>query len=304
MVEPETYKDRGNRLRKILAAPVRVYNDGSFGINGGGIQWQRETKKLLLYWPKVIIPQILDNVTFNQFSSFDSPTLHYLRDQRQIETIVFETKPDDPPDLSGIVERTRDYLNNLCSLQTGFAIFQCPTEPDKLSDYISNLVGNDTTRVASAVSVQVSLIDILPMAPPSATFQDLIDFKRKRAAEFSEFRAMVDRLSYTFSSVGDLEEGARLAANEARSALADLDRLTLEKWPNRLLGSITTSLGNFSKNMLAGAAVGSVFEEPLHGAFIGAASGAIVAFADNALKGARFDQTTKPFAYCLHAKNL
>lgn len=300
----ECRKDRGDGLRKILATPVRVYNDGSNAINFGGIQWQTETKKMLLYWPKVIIPQIVDRNWHNQFQSFDLPTLDYLRNQSQIETLVLETKPDDFDFFSGIIERTRDYISNLDSWKTGFAVFQNPTQPDSPSDYIRNIVGTDPTRVASAVSVQISLINMLPMPPASATLQDIIDFKRKRAVEFAEFRHMIDRLSYTFSSAGDLEEGARLAAEEARSALVQLDRLTLEKWPNRVLGGVTTSLGNFSKNMFAGAVAGYFFEEPIRGAFIGATSSAIVTLVDSALSGARFDQSKKPFAYCFHAQNL
>lgn len=236
-------------MKKILAVPVRVYNNGSIAMNGGSIQWQKDVRKLLLYWPRVVIPQVVDNEFHNTVQTFDPNALSYLKGEGQIENIILETRSGDANLVAGIADRTREFIGAMTSWNTSFAIFQHSGEPDSQADYIRNLVGIDTTREASAVSVQLSLMNMLPMAPPSATLQDIVDFKRKRAAEFTRFRSMLDSLSYNFSAPGDLEEGARLAANEVRSALVDLDRLTLEKWPNRVLDSITTSFGNFSKNV-------------------------------------------------------
>jgi len=291
-------------LKKILATPVRVYNSGATGINVGGIIWQNEVRKLLLYWPKVVIPNVVDSIGHNNFSSLDPSALSYLENEGKIENILLETRRDDSNVAAGIAERTREYLSHIESSDTSFAIFQSDSEPDSQADYIRNLIGTDITRVASAVSVQVSLMQMLPMVPHSATLQDIIDFKRKRADEFSNFRDMLDRLSHIFSKHGDLEEGARLAAKEAQSALVDLDRLTLERWPDRFLCGITAILGNFSKNMVVGGAVGTFVNEPLTGVFVGAATSAFLTKVDTPLFGARFDGKTKPFAYCLHARNL
>ena len=287
-------------MREILYSPVRLYDNHMLGLSVGSITWRRYLQTSILYWPSTIVPLLFDDHCENRFHIFDEAELKYLKDTGSLRTVDFHSISMDFN--SDLLYLTRSFLSQYAS--AGMCIgFNGEKEEGDRSDFIKNFFGDSNLPTDIRVGVKVTLLNSLPVAPPNVAWQDIVDYKCKRADELEELHIYFDKLSAMYVGAGDIQDATRLAAHEIAPILERIDATMTERWGRVIRHSLTTGLGVFSRNALIGAAVGTVFGEPIPGAIAGGVTAAVETVVTNGWNSPELKKDG-PLAYAFHRNRI
>lgn len=154
-------------------------------------------------------------------------------------------------------------------------------------------------------AIEANLYHALPVPGPGVTFQDILEFKLRRAAELAELRAGMDDLYLSIAQSADVPRAKTASLERLERALAAIEHVTSESWALRLRSSIKVDVS--LPSVLGAAAAGSVlaasFTLPLAlGAGLGAAAGAIKLDLKQESALAKLPSGTQALAYAIHVK--
>jgi hypothetical protein len=135
----------------------------------------------------------------------------------------------------------------------------------------------DDERIQTRV-IETTLYRALPVPGDDVSFEDILEFKRRRAAELLELRAELDALYLSLVDSADLPRAMTTAISRVSDSLVALEKVSSESWASRLCSTmkVDVSLPSLAKGAIEGAIVASAFALPIElGAGLGAANVAL-----------------------------
>lgn len=154
-------------------------------------------------------------------------------------------------------------------------------------------------------AIEATLYQVLPVPGPDVTFQDILEFKHRRAAELAELRAEMDQLYLSLAQSVDLPRAKTAALDRLERALVAIERVTSESWARRLRSSVKVdiSLPQIMVYATAASCLATSFAIPLA---VGAAAGAMLGAIKLELKQetslAKLPPGTSSLAYAIQVK--
>jgi hypothetical protein len=199
-----------------------------------------------------------------------------------------------------------DFARVMLDLQFNTLMFKNILEPGSWSlgqdsqTLIAPLTGTVETRC-----IEVELYSAVPVPTPDVSFEDILDFKRRRNDELKSFRSAMDALYQEVIGAADIPRAKLQAIAGLESAVQELNKVFRENFARRFLSSLKVELNvpNITMGAAGGAVAASKFGLPLE---LGAAAGAIGAAVRFDLpyvrKGINIPDRLKDYAYLIHVE--
>lgn len=266
----------------------------------------------------VITPKFtFDGRTLSTGSGFDPISLrHYLLywDKLDWPDNNIISLGDGGPDIeflksTGVLERTvikfTGFSGNIGYAMLGMQVAALQIRNDKEPGSWS-LAQDSQALVASPEgtvevrSIEVELYSAIPVPTRDVSYDDVLDFKRRREAELKSFRSAMDDLYQEVIASVDIPRAKLQAIVRLERAIQELNNVFGESFSKRFLSSLKVELNipNIAAFAVGGAAAASTFGIPLA---IGASTGAIAAAVkfdlSNIRKGSRIPDQLKDYAY-------
>lgn len=273
-------------LRGIVITPRFTFDGQKLSFNGGFDPVS--LRQYLLYWDKIDWPN-------NNIIAFgdDAPEFTFLKE-------------------ACVLERTMVRFNSFNG-NVGYAMLQMQVaalearnakEPGAWSlAQQSPLLASSTEGTVDTRSIEVELYSAIPVPSEDVPFQDVLEFKQRRAAELLQFRAAMDALYQETIGAADIPRAKLQAQAYLERAVQDLNDAFGESFARRLLASFKVELNvpNIAGLAFAGGAAASSFGLSVG---VGAAAGAIAAAVKFNLahirKGANIPERLRDYAYLHH----
>lgn len=162
-------------------------------------------------------------------------------------------------------------------------------------------------------SLVVNLVDALPVPGPEVPLEVIFEFRLKRRAELLAFRAAMDDLYDKIIVSTDPARAVASALEKIESALADLHRVSDERWVSRTAESVRTylALSDPKAAQISLAAMGALGANFIHlspalGALAGLAANAALTFEQRRHVSPlnRLPAASRDFAYLYHAQHM
>jgi hypothetical protein len=166
--------------------------------------------------------------------------------------------------------------------------FWCMTESDP-TRY------SETSAFENGRSLLVELSGSLPLPPTGTPIEEMLEFKRKRAAELERMRAALDDLYLKIASSADEHMAMQKATQELDRSISDLLKSSKEWWKLVKLSDLKT-LGNLGASTITGALIGMT-ALPTAGAIVGG-GGAVLSIA-NGIKSKLKADRASPYWYAV-----
>lgn len=269
----------------------------------------------------VITPKFaFDGRTLSTGSGFDPISLrHYLLywDKLDWPDNNIISLGDGGPDIeflksTGVLERTvikfTGFSGNIGYAMLGMQVAALQFRNDKDPGSWS-LAQDSQVLVASpegtveARSIEVELYSAIPVPTRDVSYDDVLDFKRRRESELKSFRSAMDDLYQDVIASVDIPRAKLQAIVRLERSIQELNDVFGESFSKRFLSSLKVELNvpNIAALAVGGAAAASTFGIPLA---IGASAGAIAAAVKFDLsiirKGSRIPDQLKDYAYLHH----
>lgn len=274
--------------RGIVITPMFTF-DGRTLSMGGGFD-PISLRHYLLYWDKLDWP---DN---NIISLGDGgPDIEFLKS-------------------TGVLERTvvkfSGFSGNIGYAMLGMQVAALQIRNDKepgswsLAQDSQELVASPEGTVEFR-SIEMELYSAVPVPTRDVSYDDVLEFKRRRDDELKSFRSAMDDLYQEVIAAADIPRAKLQAITRLERAVQELNDVFGESFSKRFLSSLKVELNvpNIAVLAAGGAAAASTFGIPLA---IGASAGAIAAVVKFDLshirKGERIPDQLKDYAYLHHVE--
>lgn len=123
--------------------------------------------------------------------------------------------------------------------------------------------------------IEFELHKCMPIPTSDVPFEDILEFKLRRRDEYTAFKNYVGELYLDIVNSNDVPRSKVQAINKLEEAISDIDKITTESFPKRIMKSFSLNLNpaNLSTHGLAGAGAATLFGVPLS---LGAAAGSML----------------------------
>jgi len=250
--------------RALLLSPYSADGD-SFGILGD-LRILQALRPAVLYWDKVAVPIVAPGMLPILEGDVD-----YLVSAGAVERRNVMSQNSFIADRNTVAFLARDFLQ----ASRHSASIMCPVGDQatliKFLEIVAGEVGTDQPSKRDVLIM--SIRDALPAPPDGVAFQEILEFRIRRADELKRLNQAIDLLAVQLSGADKLEDAVRVARDQVQAALRDIDKVFSEKWPARVLSSIQMNIPSIAGSSLV-AAAGTAFELGLNFAIGAAASGA------------------------------
>jgi hypothetical protein len=230
--------------RGIIAAPgiISGYNNGfkmERGLSG------EEIRYYLLYWDKIVIPD-------NNLVSIGLPEQELLLESGLVSRplVGFSGRFDGEMIAQAIAE---------AQALTASRLFAAEPDTDWTVHQIGDVLSMPSRFLTKQPSVNVQLVNALPVPSENVPISEIIDFKDRRRAEFEALHQYIDEayhaiLVHSDPGIATREEMARIGR-----AVKNLDRVSTERWKTTKKYDLTAELSLDGNKMMTGAALASAF---------------------------------------------
>jgi len=238
MVEP---------TRTAIISPIYV-RPGSVGISGDlGIL--NAARASILYWDFIDIPE---------HPGFRMPTVDQLAEFLKAEGAGSSFRYGEGPftghvSYKGFAFTLQNRMQESNNVGRSASLIQPLGDLGQLNDYMSRLLGIDQQFQTRMKTVELAILNSLPVPPPGSAFSDILAFKRRRADHLQLLWEAITDMAVQFSGADNIRDATELVSKKVSAALSEIDRVVKETWPHRLLRHINT---NFESSVLTGAATG------------------------------------------------
>lgn len=266
-----------------LLFPVNIEQFGHEAIGPRHIP-EENLQSAILYWDRIACPT-------NNFIHCKLQNEEILMD----EGILIRPKwiGSGSFNLNDILQRSVEYQEKqFAELERSQPGFWCFTEssPTALASTPAFEVGRSTL---------VELVGSLPLPPAGTPIENILEFKRKRAAELQHLRAALDDIYLKISDSNDQEMAFKIAAEQLDKSIEDLLKSSREWWKSINI-SDTKTLINLGRDSMAPFLVGAAFQMPAAGAIVGGV-GAVLSIAAGIKSKLKSDRKS-PFWYAVSVK--
>lgn len=151
--------------------------------------------------------------------------------------------------------------------------------------------------------IEVELYSAVPVPTGDVSYEDVLEFKRRRSDELMCFRSAMDDLYQEVIGAADIPRAKLQAIARLEKAVQELNDVFGESFSRRLLSSlkIELNLPNVAAFAAGGAATASTFGIPLAiGASVGAVAAAVKFDLAHIRKGANIPDQLRDYAYLHH----
>ena len=160
--------------------------------------------------------------------------------------------------------------------------------------------GNGTVNTRA---IEVELYSALPVPTADIPFEDILEFKKRRADELHRFRNSMDELYLYVANAADIPRAKLQVISQLHSSLQDLNSVFDETFRSRLLGSLKVELNlpNLVTGALGGAWAASEINMPLQfGAAVGTVLSAIKFDMTQIQRAKAIPDSLRDYAYLHH----
>jgi hypothetical protein len=226
---------------------------------------------------------------------------------------IGEGGPDmDFLESAGVLERTRvdfsSFSGNIGYAMLGMQVVALQIRNERqpgcwsLAQDSQTLVASPEGTVESR-SIEVALYSAVPVPTQDVSYDDILEFKRRRDDELKSFRSVMDDLYQQVIAAADIPRAKLQAITRLEKAVQELNNVFGESFSNRFLSSLKVELNipNIAAFAAGGAVAASTFGIPLAiGASVGAIAAAVRFDLSYIRKGARIPEQLKDYAYLHH----
>lgn len=250
--------------RGVIASPAII------NIISGGFHMERaispqEVRYYALYWDKIVIP--------------DSNLIHI---EIPEEEVLVQT---------GVIERPGVRFEGRwggSDMGYSFALAQAEVAKkliahDNTTDWVVHQIGSSLILpnefMEARNTIRCELVNVLPVPPGDAPIADVLDFKQRRSDELNNLHVHLECAYLEALKSPDPELSKKSAIRELSRSIADLERVSSEKWQRTSKFDCSFELNlnsvNLSKAIAASAVLdffSNVFSVPISPALAGVAS--------------------------------
>lgn len=230
--------------RGVIAAPciIRALDKGFIMERVITIE---ELRFYILYWDKIVIPD-------NNLISIGVPK------ENELLACGAISRP--------IVNYQGSYQDD----QVANAILSCQSVvakelvQDKDVDWVLHQIGGSLAILDEFAheqnSVRVSLANALPVPSGDIQFQDILEFKRRRADELAELHSSLDELYFEILDSPDQDLMAKAVVSRLQKAIQNIDNVSNEKFEVTKKYDLSAELNLSGNDVIKGAGAGALFD--------------------------------------------
>src|SRR5690606_28875201 len=227
--------------RGIIASPGRVVQNNNGALKLAKVD-STDINYFLLYFDKVVIPQ--NNLIFLEDEIMRSLVSEKIIDSPLVRIESYNSRTD-PVD---VFTQARTITANKIISDDPFndwTIHQIDDEPE--------LVKKGVTKFNS---LRVEFLNCLPVPSKNVSYEEILRFKNDRRSELAELHKGLDELYLDVLRSPDYEFARRREVSELQKALANVHRVSKEKFKFLTNYSLTTDLNINYQSILASVGVG------------------------------------------------
>lgn len=280
----------------IILSPYNI-GYGIFGTNGD-LPFLETIPKALLYWDEISIPMVLGGTmrlldeAVTSLESLGVLKPWTLRHGLSPTADVFDFARDI---LSKLAERGMDGQEWTYIDPSGMTDY----------DFLARFSPEASRITAAQAVIEIGIRGALPIPPKQTPYEDIVEFRRKRSDELLALDSELEFLSASLAGMQDHRDAVECGQRRIAAALAELDRVSKERWKNRLLGSIRSKTTAMLAGGAAGAAMSDSYTLPiLAGAAAGGIATPVLEAIIESLKGPTLPDRLRPYFYAFQGQRL
>lgn len=255
----------------------------------------------VLYWDEIILPRGMGR----------QPNVDIIMDYLCGEGVAVVAKHELAAKSGLVTDYAKDLLNLAESLWTDEKHRSSVLFPlgdyRSLQEYYYNKVGLELVSAKGETTyhtLDMAFRDALPAPPQGTPFQEVLEFKARRADQLKQLNIAMDQLAVQSSGVPSLDDAVRVGKQTVEGALTELEKVFSEKWQSRTLSTLRANLGSIVSGALMGAVGAPAVELPLlAGAAIGGTAKPLIQATINTFVAPKkLPEKASPYLYAYQAQ--
>ena len=279
-------------MRGIIVTSEFEGDENSLIMFPGGIN-PNKLRQYILYWDKIDYPS--NNIMYKQLT----PDEEYLVNAGVMQRTDVRFWSDKPININPLVfinAQIETFKNKSQNIGEVWNIAQ-PTRKiilPRKDSFVSR-------------SIQVELLDCLPVPTSDVNLEDILNFKEKRYHELLELRALLDEMYTSIINSADIGFEKNRCIEKVQNKIIEIDRVMNESGIRRFFSNFKTELNVSSLlksglEIATGYTIGSHYGFPVLGAITGLVTSSINITADVTMKPNFIPDDLKDYAYLLYAR--